>query len=166
VVALWWHSAPDASLGTSSQAKATFRSRVGNGAKLLPLTDGRSATARRFKDLVEVVITGSASRLSGAYGALRGSYEAFQRGGFDLRPACREKQDFSVHCIYCGITGLFLAAGEVATIAILASDRKQARAIFRFISGFLKNSRLIEALIEDENTEAIKLSMRRFYVMK
>ncbi len=27
------------------------RSRVGNGAKLLPLTDGRSATARRFKDL-------------------------------------------------------------------------------------------------------------------
>jgi hypothetical protein len=29
------------------------RSRVGNGAKLLPLTDGRSATARRFKDLVE-----------------------------------------------------------------------------------------------------------------
>ena len=29
------------------------RSRVGNGAKLLPLTDGRSATSRRFKDLVE-----------------------------------------------------------------------------------------------------------------
>jgi hypothetical protein len=29
------------------------RSRVGNGAKLLPATDGRSMTARRFKDLVE-----------------------------------------------------------------------------------------------------------------
>jgi hypothetical protein len=28
------------------------RSRVGNGAKLLPATDGRSMTARRFKDLV------------------------------------------------------------------------------------------------------------------
>src|ERR1700726_3696461 len=28
------------------------RSKVGNG-KLLPMTDGRSATARRFKDLVE-----------------------------------------------------------------------------------------------------------------
>jgi hypothetical protein len=26
---------------------------VGNGAKLLPMTDGRSATAGRFKDLVE-----------------------------------------------------------------------------------------------------------------
>jgi hypothetical protein len=33
--------------------KSHGRSRVGNGAKLLPLTDGRSATAGRFKDLVE-----------------------------------------------------------------------------------------------------------------
>jgi hypothetical protein len=33
--------------------KSHGRSRVGNGAKLLPLTDGRSVTARRFKDLVE-----------------------------------------------------------------------------------------------------------------
>lgn len=33
--------------------KSHGRSRVGNGAKLLPLTDCRSATARRFKDLVE-----------------------------------------------------------------------------------------------------------------
>jgi hypothetical protein len=30
------------------------RSRVSNG-KLLPMTDGRSATARRFKDLVEFI---------------------------------------------------------------------------------------------------------------
>ena len=29
------------------------RSKLSNGKKLLPLTDGRSATARRFKDLVE-----------------------------------------------------------------------------------------------------------------
>ena len=32
--------------------KSHGRSRVGNGAKLLPATDGRSMTARRFKDLV------------------------------------------------------------------------------------------------------------------
>jgi hypothetical protein len=32
---------------------ASTRSRVTNGSKLLPLTDGRSATARRFKDLIE-----------------------------------------------------------------------------------------------------------------
>jgi hypothetical protein len=29
------------------------KSRVTNGAKLLPMTDGRSATARRFKDLLQ-----------------------------------------------------------------------------------------------------------------
>ncbi len=32
--------------------KAMGRSKLSNGKKLLPLTDGRSATARRFKDLV------------------------------------------------------------------------------------------------------------------
>jgi hypothetical protein len=31
----------------------TLRSKLSNGSKLLPMTDGRSATARRFKDLVE-----------------------------------------------------------------------------------------------------------------
>jgi hypothetical protein len=30
-----------------------LRSRLSNGSKLLPMTDGSSATARRFKDLVE-----------------------------------------------------------------------------------------------------------------
>jgi hypothetical protein len=33
--------------------KPEARSRVGNGKVLLPMVDGRSATARRFKDLVE-----------------------------------------------------------------------------------------------------------------
>ena len=31
----------------------THRSRVSNGNKLLPLSDGRSVTARRFRDLYE-----------------------------------------------------------------------------------------------------------------
>jgi hypothetical protein len=31
------------------------RSKIANGAKLLPLTDGRSATARRFRDLIEAM---------------------------------------------------------------------------------------------------------------
>jgi hypothetical protein len=30
-----------------------LRSKMSNGSKLLPLTDGRSATARRFKDLID-----------------------------------------------------------------------------------------------------------------
>ena len=31
----------------------------------------------------------------------------------------------------------FLGAGEIATVSILASDRKQSRAIFNFVRGFL-----------------------------
>jgi len=44
----------------------TLRSKVGNGSKLLPMTDGRSATARRFKDLVEDIAAdlGGKDRLS------------------------------------------------------------------------------------------------------
>ena len=34
--------------------------------------------------------------------------------------------------------GPFLAPGEVATVAILAANRRQARSIFRFVSGLLK----------------------------
>jgi hypothetical protein len=36
-----------------ARRKPEARSRVGNGKILLPMVDGRSATARRFKDLVE-----------------------------------------------------------------------------------------------------------------
>ena len=45
---------------------AAHRSRVTNGNKLLPLADGRSVTARRFKDLVEFICVdlGGADRLS------------------------------------------------------------------------------------------------------
>jgi hypothetical protein len=45
---------------------AAQRSRVANGSKLLPLTDGRSATARRFKDLIDDISgdLGGADRLS------------------------------------------------------------------------------------------------------
>jgi len=43
-----------------------LRSRLSNGSKLLPMTDGRSATARRFKDLVEDIAAdlGGKDRLS------------------------------------------------------------------------------------------------------
>jgi len=42
------------------------RSRLSNGSKLLPATDGRSVTARRFKDLIEFICVdlGGADRLS------------------------------------------------------------------------------------------------------
>ena len=54
----------------------------------------------------------------------------------------------------------YLAPGEVATIAIIAADRKQARSIFRFTSGLLKAVPMLARLIEDETAETISLSNR------
>jgi len=53
-----------------------------------------------------------------------------------------------------------LAPGEVATIAVLAANRPQARSIFRYISGILKAVPLFARTIVDENTEAITLTNR------
>ena len=54
----------------------------------------------------------------------------------------------------------FLAAGERATIAIIAADRKQARSIFRFIQGLLAAVPMLAELIEAETGETITLSNR------
>jgi hypothetical protein len=53
-----------------------------------------------------------------------------------------------------------LAPGEVATIAVLAADRSQARAIFRFVSGLLRAVPLLQPLIARSDAEAIVLSNR------
>jgi hypothetical protein len=54
----------------------------------------------------------------------------------------------------------YLAPGEVATVAVIAADRKQARTIFRFIIGLMRGVTPLAAMIEDEMAEAIKLSNR------
>src|ERR1700730_10467819 len=54
----------------------------------------------------------------------------------------------------------YLAPGEVATIAVLAANRPQARSIFRYISGLLKVIPLIEPMVLDANTETITLNNR------
>lgn len=51
-----------------------------------------------------------------------------------------------------------LAPGEVATIAVIAADRRQARGIFRFISGLLRHTALLAPLIEAETADTITLS--------
>jgi hypothetical protein len=56
--------------------------------------------------------------------------------------------------------GPHLAAGEVATVAILAADRTQARSIFRFVVGFLQASPLLEQLIMNRDAETIELRNR------
>lgn len=52
----------------------------------------------------------------------------------------------------------YLAPGEVATVAVIAADRKQARAIFRFVLGMLKAVPELAALIERETNDTIELS--------
>ena len=54
----------------------------------------------------------------------------------------------------------YLAPGEVATIAVLAANRSQARSIFRYVSGLLNAVPMLKALIEDETGEAIGLANR------
>jgi len=54
----------------------------------------------------------------------------------------------------------FLAPGEVATVAILAANRPQARTIFRYIAGLLKAVPLLAPMIEEANAEKISLNNR------
>lgn len=63
--------------------KPTHRSRVSNGNKLLPLADGRSMTARRFRDLYEDI------------GADLGGVDRLSEG---QRQLCRRAAMLSAEC--------------------------------------------------------------------
>ena len=54
----------------------------------------------------------------------------------------------------------FLAPGEVATVAVLAANRAQARTIFRYIIGLLRDIPLLSSMVVGETDEAIELSNR------
>jgi hypothetical protein len=54
----------------------------------------------------------------------------------------------------------YLAPGEMATVAIIAADRKQARTILRYILGMLKGTALLAPLIVSETGESVILSNR------
>lgn len=53
-----------------------------------------------------------------------------------------------------------LAPGEVATVAVLAADRRQARTVFRYVSGLLRLNPMLERMVVREDREAIELSNR------
>ena len=53
-----------------------------------------------------------------------------------------------------------LDAGEVATVSVLAADRKQARTIMRYVRGFLGSVPALAALIGAETAESITLTNR------
>jgi hypothetical protein len=52
----------------------------------------------------------------------------------------------------------YLAPGEVATVALIAADRRQARVIFRYILGLLRGVRPLAELIEAETSDTITLN--------
>jgi phage terminase large subunit-like protein len=51
-----------------------------------------------------------------------------------------------------------LTKGERATIMIIATDRKQARVILRYIAGLLRGVPMLTALIERETSDAFDLT--------
>ncbi|MCF6225770.1 MAG: hypothetical protein L3J22_05625 [Xanthomonadales bacterium] len=53
-----------------------------------------------------------------------------------------------------------LSPGEVATVMVLAADRKQARTVMRYIAGLMESNPMLQRLIIKQNRESIELSNR------
>lgn len=53
-----------------------------------------------------------------------------------------------------------LAPGEVATVMLLAADRKQARSVFRYISGLFESNPMLAKMVIREDKESIELNNR------
>lgn len=60
----------------------------------------------------------------------------------------------------------YLAPGEVATIAIIAADRKQARAIFRYTLGLLQSIKALQRYIEPKGLTAETIPLRNRVVIE
>jgi len=53
-----------------------------------------------------------------------------------------------------------LAPGEVAVVAIIASDRQQAQVVFRYVRALLTETPMLRRLVVNETAEAIELRGR------
>lgn len=53
-----------------------------------------------------------------------------------------------------------LSPGEVATVLCLAADRKQARTVFRYVTGLMNANPMLQRLIVKQTTETLELSNR------
>lgn len=53
-----------------------------------------------------------------------------------------------------------LSPGEVATVRVMATSRREARTVFRYVSGLLRSNPMFERLIVREDREQIELSNR------
>jgi hypothetical protein len=54
----------------------------------------------------------------------------------------------------------YLGPGEVATVMVIAADRKQARVVMRYISGFLEAIPMLQAMLVNQTQEQLELSNR------
>ncbi|PVA11545.1 hypothetical protein DC366_00815 [Pelagivirga sediminicola] len=53
-----------------------------------------------------------------------------------------------------------LAPGEVATVMVIASDRRQARTVMRYIAGLVKDNPMLSRMVRRENSEIIEFNNR------
>lgn len=53
-----------------------------------------------------------------------------------------------------------LAPGEVATVMVIAADRKQARVVMRYTSGLINDNPMLRRMVLRENSEQIELNNR------
>lgn len=53
-----------------------------------------------------------------------------------------------------------IAPGEVATVMVIAADRKQARAAMRYASGLVNSNSMLRRMVQRENSEQIELNNR------
>ncbi len=51
-----------------------------------------------------------------------------------------------------------LAPGEIATVAVIAADRRQARTVFRYIAGLLRSVPMLADMVEEEVSDRIALN--------
>ncbi len=54
----------------------------------------------------------------------------------------------------------YLGPGEVATIMVIAADRKQARVVMRYIAGFLEGIPMLRGMLVNQTKEQLELSNR------
>jgi hypothetical protein len=54
----------------------------------------------------------------------------------------------------------YLAPGELATMMVIAADRRQARTIIRFVKGFLKGVPMLARMVARETRETLELKNR------
>ena len=53
-----------------------------------------------------------------------------------------------------------LSSGEVATVMVIAADRKQARTVHRYVRGLLNGNPMLQRMVVRETEEIIELSNR------